>query len=257
MLVGPDRKWNLVRLEPGRVMQTHRGALSHDDLIDQPWGSQISSHLGHVFLLLRPALEQRILGLRRISQIVYPKDAGYILLKMDIAPGTRVAEAGTGSGGLTLSLANAVRPGGRVYSYDRRKDMQRVARRNLERVGLDHVVDFKCRDIAEGFAEVGVDAVFLDLPEPWEYLQQVHAALISGGFLGAILPTANQVSQLLDALGRSPFGLVEVEELLLRPYKPVPARLRPDDRMVAHTGFLIFARALIPPEEPRSKQKQA
>lgn len=245
LLVGRDRKRRLVRLEPGETLQTHKGVVRHDDLIGLPWGSRVLTHMGFPFLLLRPSLNDRILHLRRISQIVYPKDAGYILLKMSIGPGTRVIEAGTGSGALTIVLAHAVRPDGRVYSYDVRPDMQRLARKNLRSVGLEDVVEFKLRDVAEGFDERDVDALFLDLPNPWDYLHQAHTALANGGFFGSILPTANQVSRLLVALERASFGHIEVEEILLRPYKPVAERLRPTDQMVAHTGFLVFARALV------------
>ncbi len=248
MLVGPDRRWKLVRLEPGKVLHTHNGTLAHDDLIGQRWGSRIFSHLNKPFLLLTPSLHDLLLRTRRITQIIYPKEAGYILLKMSIGPGSQVIEAGTGSGGLTMVLANAVRPDGRVYSYENRPEMQRKARRNLERVGLADWVEFKLRDIAEGFDEQGVDALFLDVPTPWEYLAQAHRALSGGGYLGAILPTTNQVGALLSALERMPFGMVEVEEILLRAYKPVSARLRPMDRMVAHTGYLIFARSLVETE---------
>ena len=234
-----------MRLEPGRTLQTHKGVLAHDDLIGRPWGSPVVTHLGQVFLVLPPSIHDHILHMRRISQIVYPKESGYILLKMNIGPGSRVIEAGTGSGGLTMLLAHAVRPDGRVYSYEVRPDMQQLARRNLERLGLADAVALTLRDVADGFDETGVDALFLDLSNPWDYLQQAHAALINGGCFGAILPTANQVARLLAGLEQAPFGLIEVEEILLRPYKPTPERLRPADRMVAHTGFLVFARALV------------
>jgi tRNA (adenine57-N1/adenine58-N1)-methyltransferase len=249
LLVGRDRKSFVVRLEPGSQLHTHRGVVAHDDLIGTLWGMQLSTHLGYPFLLLRPSTDDLVRGLRRTTQIVYPKDAGYVLVKMNIVPGCRVVEAGTGSGGLTLIFAQAVSPTGRVYSYEVRPEMQQLARKNLEQVGLTEFVEFKRRDIAEGFDERDADALFLDLPNPWDYLQPAHAALASGGFFGCILPTANQVSRLIGALEGTHFGLIEVEELLLRPYKAVSARLRPMDRMVAHTGYLIFARALIPLEE--------
>jgi len=249
LLVDRDRKSFIVRLEPGSQLHTHRGVLNHDDLIGTPWGTRVYTHLGHPLWLLRPSTDDLVRDLRRISQIVYPKDAGYILMKMRIAPGCRVVEAGTGSGGLTLVFAQAVSPTGRVYSYEVRPDMQQLAHRNLEQLGLTEFVEFKLRDIAGGFDERDADALFLDLPTPWDYLAQAHEALVNGGFFGCILPTTNQVSRLIGALEETNFGLIEVEELLLRPYKAVPARLRPIDRMVAHTGYLIFARALIPSEE--------
>jgi tRNA (adenine57-N1/adenine58-N1)-methyltransferase len=187
--------------------------------------------------------------LKRTTQIVYPKDAGYILMKMSIAPGCRVIEAGTGSGGLTLVLAQTVRPDGCVISYDSRPDVQQVARENLKQLGLTETVTFKERDIADGFDERGVDALFLDLPNPWDYLDETHAALTGGGFLGSILPTANQVINLMAALESADFGLIEVEELLLRPYRTAFARLRPKDRLTPHTGYLVFGRKLLPAEE--------
>ncbi len=245
LLVSRDRKSFIICLTPGLQFSTHRGMLAHDDLIGAPWGAQVSTHLGYPFLLLRPSTDYLVRHLTRTTQIVYPKDAGYILLKMRIVSGCHVIEAGGGSGGLTLFLAQTVGPTGRVYSYEIRPDVQALARKNLERVGLTGCVEFKQRDIAEGFDERDVDAVFLDLPNPWDYLAQTRAALTGGGFFGSILPTVNQVSRLIDGLEKAGFGLIEVEELLLRQYKAVSARLRPMDRMVAHTGYLIFARALV------------
>jgi tRNA (adenine57-N1/adenine58-N1)-methyltransferase len=249
LLVGRDRKTFIVRLESESQLHTHRGVVTHDDLIGAPWGTQLSTHLGYPFLLFRPSTDDLVRDLKRTTQIVYPKDAGYILMKMGIVSGCRVVEAGTGSGGLTLVFAQAVSTTGRVYSYEVRPEMQQLARKNLEQLGLSEFVEFKLREVAEGFDERDADALFLDLPNPWDYLAQAHAALASGGFFGCILPTTNQVSRIIGALEESNFGLIEVEELLLRPYKAVSARLRPMDRMVAHTGYLIFARALVPLEE--------
>lgn len=144
-------------------------------------------------------------------------------------------------------------PQGQVISYEVRPDMQNLARKNLERLGLDSRVDFKLADIADGFTETDVDAVFLDLPNPWDYVAQVRAALKPGGFFCGLLPTFNQVAQLLHALRREHFAFVEVCKLLLRYYKPEPARLRPTDRMVAHTGFLIFGRRVEMSEDERVK----
>jgi tRNA (adenine57-N1/adenine58-N1)-methyltransferase len=249
LLVGRDRKTSIIRLEPGAEFHTHRGTIAHDGLIGLPWGTQSTTHLGVPLLLLRPSTDDLVRNLKRTTQIVYPKDAGYILMKMSIAPGCRVIEAGTGSGGLTLVLAQAVRPDGCVISYDERPDVQQLARENLEQLGLAEMVTFKERDIAAGFDERGVDALFLDLPNPWDYLDQAHAALAGGGFLGSILPTANQVINLIAALKSADFGLIEAEELLLRTYRTFSARLRPENRLTPHTGYLVFGRRLIPAEE--------
>ena len=247
LLIAQNRKQFIVRLEQGGELQTHKGVIRFDDLIGQSLGCEVRSHLGYPFLVLEPSLHDLIKKIRRATQIMFPKDIGYLLLKMNIGPGSRVVEAGTGSGGLTLALARAVSPTGCVFSYEVRPDVIALARKNLARVGLLEWVDLKERDIAQGFDEEGADAVFLDVRSPWNYLSQAWAALKGGGFFGAILPTTNQVSQLVRALPASGFGVIEVEELLLRPYKAVPDRLRPADRMVAHTGYLIFARKLVSP----------
>jgi len=245
LIVASARHEFLVRVTPGNRLETHLGMIEHQTLVGQPWGSTVTTHLGHPLLLLEPSLEKLIRSVKRNTQIVYPKEIGYLLLKLNIGPGSVVVEAGTGSGGLTLALARMVQPHGHVYTYEARASMQAIARKNLERLGWDAYVTFKLRDIAEGFDERDVDALFLDVREPWLYLEQVHAALKGGGFFGALVPTTNQVSALLEGLERAPFGFVEVEEILLRAYKPVAARLRPQDQMVAHTGYLIFARALV------------
>lgn len=243
LLIGQDRKQFIIRLQAGGQLQTHRGYINHDDLLGRPLGREIRSHLGYSFILLEPSGFDLIRLLKRTTQIMYPKDIGYILLKLNIVPGSRVIEAGTGSGGLTLALARAVGREGRVFSYEARADILDLARKNLEALGLADGVDFRQRDIAKGFDERDADALFLDVRRPWLYLPQVLAALRDGGFFGALLPTTNQVSQLLAGLEEQmAFGYIEVEEILVRPYKAVPGRLRPVDRMVAHTGYLIFAR---------------
>jgi tRNA (adenine57-N1/adenine58-N1)-methyltransferase len=243
LLIGQDRKQFIVRLQAGGQLQTHRGCINHDDLLGQPLGREIRSHLDYPFVVLEPSGFDLIKHLKRTTQIMYPKDIGYVLLKLSAVPGSRVIEAGTGSGGLTLALARALGPSGRVYSYESRPDILQLARNNLEALGLAGCVDFKLRDIADGFDETDVDALFLDLRRPWAYLPQVAKALKDSGFFGALVPTANQVIELVAGLeAQAAFGSIEIEEILVRPYKPVPARLRPADRMVAHTGYLIFAR---------------
>jgi tRNA (adenine57-N1/adenine58-N1)-methyltransferase len=252
LLVSAQLKRHIIRLQPGGTLQTHRGILLHDDLIGKPYGTRAFSHMGSPYLLLQPSLADLIMEIKRNTQIMYPKDIGYILVNMDIIPGRKVIEAGTGSGSFTTALAFMVGCEGKVYSYDNRPEMQNLARKNLERIGLQDRVEFKLKDINEGFEESGIDSVFLDLPNPYDYMQQVRAALKSGGFFGSLLPTTNQVAKLMVALRRANFGFIDTCEILLRYYKPDPNHLRPVDRMVAHTGFLIFARSFIDPAEDES-----
>jgi len=244
LFISRDHKQFLTRLQPGERLHTHRGIIAFDDCIDAAWGRDIRSHLGYPFVVLEPSTADLVRQIKRTTQIIFPKDVGYILMKLSIQPGITVVEAGTGSGGLTLALARIVGSTGRVVSYEARPEMQNLARKNLEKVGLAGRVEFKLKDVESGFDETDADALFLDVPEPWRCLAQAASAMRGGGFFGTIVPTANQVIRLLDALQDQPFGLIEVEELLLRAYKTVPERLRPMDRMVAHTGFLLFARKI-------------
>ncbi len=248
-LAGPRQKNFIFRLTPGERLETHRGILQHDDLIGVPWGSEVLSHLGRSFLLVQPSLADIMRAMKRNTQIMYPKDVGFILVTMGIGPGQHVLEAGTGSGSLTTALAFAVGPQGKVTTYEIRPEMQRLAQKNLTRLGLAERVDFRLGDIGEGFDVSGADSVFLDLPNPYDYIPQVRAALKPGGFFGTLLPTTQQVAKLLVALEREKFSFVEVCETFLRYYQAHPEKLRPTDRMVAHTGYLIFARPVSAPLE--------
>jgi tRNA (adenine57-N1/adenine58-N1)-methyltransferase len=250
-LVGLTHKHFIFTLKEGGDFQSHRGVLKHDELIGKPWGSQVYSHMGAPFFLLQPSIADLLNDLPRTTQILYPKDIGYLLVMMGIAPGQRVMEAGTGSGSMTIALATTVGAQGKVISYEQKQDTQNLARKNLERVGLASRVDFKLRDIKEGFDETDADAFFLDVQNPFDYIPQVRAALKPGGFFGTILPTFNQVEKTLNALKTNKFAFVEVCEILLRFYKSDPNRIRPTDRMVAHTGFLCFARKIEPSSDPR------
>jgi tRNA (adenine57-N1/adenine58-N1)-methyltransferase catalytic subunit len=253
LLVGLRHKHFIFPLVPGGMFHTHRGILNHDDLIGKPWGSQVFSHQGSPFFLLQPSLADLLVDLKRSTQIMFPKDIGFILTSLSIGPGQTVLEAGTGSGSMTVALAFAVGPQGKVITYERRPEFQNLARKNLERLGLDGRVEFKLADIADGFSETTADALFLDLPNPWDYISQVRQALKPGGFFCNLVPTFNQVERLLYSLRRENFAFVEVCELLMRYYKPEPTRLRPTNRMVAHTGYLIFARRIEPSEDERAR----
>ncbi len=243
-LVGLRHKSFIFTLSEGEEFQSHRGVVKHDDLIGKAWGTQIFSHNGSPFFLLQPSLPDLLKSTKRATQIMYPKEIGYILVQMGIRPGKRVIEAGTGSGSFTTALAYCMGPGGGIYSYEAKEENQRVARRSLEKLGLSDRIEFKVRDIREGFDETNVDAVFLDVPNPYDYLVQVKAALKPGGYFGSIIPTTNQVSYLLVALRQNDFAFIDVCDISQRYYKPEPTRFRPTDRMISHTGYLVFARSV-------------
>lgn len=243
-LVGLRHKQFIIKLKTGGVFQTHRGVLKHDELIGKPWGSQVFSHNGSPFFLLQPALGDILRNLPRTTQILYPKEIGYILVNMGIGPGMHVVEAGCGSGALTSAFAYAVGDEGHVYTYDSRAESVETTRKNLERLGLDHRVTVEQHDISEGFPYQGADALFLDVANSYDYIGQVRQTLKLGGFFGGILPTTNQVTKLVAALRQNDFAFVDVVEILLRFYKAEPDRFRPVDRMVAHTGYLIFGRPI-------------
>ena len=253
-LVGLRHKHFIFTLKAGAKFESHRGILMHDDLIGKPWGTQVFSHIGSPFFLLQPSLGDLLVDLPRTTQILYPKDIGFIFVTMGIGPGRKILEAGTGSGSMTTALAYAVGSDGQVISYEVKPDVQNLARKNLTRFGLESRVDFKLRDIADGFDETDADSFFLDVPNPYDYTIQVRDALKPGGFLCCLVPTFNQVEKTLVALRHSHFAFVEVCELLLRFYQSEPNRIRPTDRMVAHTGFLIFARKIEPSEDPRGRE---
>ncbi|MGE4556083.1 MAG: tRNA (adenine-N1)-methyltransferase [Desulfovibrionaceae bacterium] len=244
LLVSPRGKRYLRRFDPAGELHTHDGKLLMAQVAEAGFGRTVRTHLGKPYQVLKPTVHDLIKGVKRHTQIMYPKEIGYLLLKMGIAPGCRVIEAGSGSGGLTVALACYVGENGKVYTYERREEFFTLAGKNLARVGLEGRVEQTLRDVRDGFVHTGADALFLDVRTPWEVLEHIPAAVIPGAMTGYLLPTTNQVSDLLRGLEQGPFCDVEVVEILVRRYKPVADRLRPEDRMVAHTGFLVFARCL-------------
>lgn len=247
LLISHKGKRYLRKLEAGGEVHTHDGKLLMDEAAQAGFGQYVKTHLGRPYLILKPTLHDLIKGVKRQTQIMYPKEIGYLMMKLGIGPGSTVIESGTGSGGLTTALAWFVGDSGKVITYERRADFFKLAGKNLERVGLSHRVEQVNQNIEDGFLHSGADALFLDVRTPWEYLHSIPSAVIPGAMCGFLLPTVNQVSDLLRGLEDGPFAEQEVLEILIRRWKPVPDRLRPDDRMVAHTGFLVFARYMEPP----------
>ena len=221
--------------------------LEHDDIIGQPDGSTVRTTKNARLTAVRPTLAEYVLEMPRGAQVIYPKDLGPILILADIFPGARVLESGVGSGALTLALLRAVGTTGRVTGYEIRDDFAARARSNVEGfLGADVPLDIEVRDVYEGIAVDDLDRILLDLPEPWRVVKHAESALHPGGVLLAYLPTIGQVARLREELAGSAFGMVESLEVLQRTWHVDGQSVRPDHRMVAHTGFLTHARLLAP-----------
>ena len=242
IVVTPKGKRRLMRVEADRDWHSTDGVLSMQDVASADYGGEVRTSLGLPLRLYEPGLHDLVQGVKRQTQIIYPKDIAQICLRLGAGSGRRILEAGSGSGALTLALSWFCGPGGEVHSCEAREEFYKLARRNLTWAGLGDNVTLYHHDIAEGFPVRGADALFLDVRTPWEYLRHVPQALRPGAMLGFLLPTVEQVSALLRGLEQGSYDDVEVCELLLRRWKPLADRLRPDDRMIAHTGFLVFCR---------------
>ena len=241
LLVSPDNKSFMVVVEEGKSFSSHMGILDLSSALGKKWGETIVSSLGNNFVLLNPTVEQKIMKVRRATQIVYPKDAALILLKTDVRAGTRVVEAATGSGALTIALANSVAPSGKVHTYEKREQFMNNAKDNVRRAGLSEYVEFNCGDAREGFKERDADVAILDLPSPWYGIPAAYEALAPGGRIASISPTYNQVERTAESLEETGFVRIETVELIMRNYQVKKGKTRPDNRTVAHTGFLTFA----------------
>jgi tRNA (adenine57-N1/adenine58-N1)-methyltransferase len=252
LLVDAKGRRYLLPLVVGASFHTHAGIVAHDDLIGVPSGSTVSGSTGRRFLVVRPTLAEVVLKMPRGAQVIYPKDLGAIIMAADIGPGMRVLEAGVGSGALSMAL---LRAGAEVVGYERRADFAAGALENVTAfLGTQLAYRVDERDVYDGIETSGPDAagfdrIVLDLPEPWRVLPHAEGALASGGIFLSYLPTINQVAELRAAIERGPFGMAETFEVLRRTWHVEERSVRPDHRMVAHTGFLTTARLLVGPTD--------
>jgi len=243
-----DRRY-LVTLHPGRSFQSHAGVIEHDSVIGRSEGEEVEAHQrdGRVtssarYLVLRPTLADVVIGMPRGAQVIYPKDLGAIIIAADIFPGARVLEAGVGSGALSMAM---LRAGAVITGYELRPDFAERARANVEAfLGPDQPYSVLERDVYLGIETDGLDRVVLDLAEPWQVVTHAEKALAPGGIFLAYLPTINQTAELRGALERSAFAMAETFEILRRTWHIEGRSVRPDHRMVAHTGFITHARLL-------------
>lgn len=247
-LTDPKGRKHLVTLADGESFHTHRGALAHDELIGQPDGSVVHSSGGTPYVALRPLLADFTLGMGRGAAVVYPKDAAHIVAFADIFPGARVIEAGAGSGALSCWLLRAAGDGGLVVSYERRPDFAEVARRNVEKFfgGPHPAWRLTVGDLADAGASGEIfDRVVLDMLAPWEFAAAAERLLIPGGLVCCYVATTTQLSRTAEALrGQGCFDEPAAWESLVRGWHVDGLAVRPEHRMVGHTGFLVTARRL-------------
>ncbi|MGQ9708040.1 MAG: tRNA (adenine-N1)-methyltransferase [bacterium] len=242
LLYHSDNMKFLISVQEKGRFSTHRGNVDYAGIAGKEFGDWVETQYGTRFYLLKPTLADLAMKVKRTTTIVYPKDTGYLLLESMVFPGARVIEVGSGSGALTVILASFVRPDGRVYSYERRPDFSKNAFENVQRYGLEKFCEFFVADpVEQGFAQTDVDAVFLDVPEPWVLVPAARRVLKGGFVLAGLVPTLEQIGRFVSALGAEGFVRIRVKEILERGYFLRETGIRPVDRMVAHTVYLVLA----------------
>lgn len=231
----------LVKPEKGRAFHTHKGYINFDDLIGKKFGERVVSSLGVEFYVFKPNLYDYIRKMFHATQIIYQKDIALIVAYSGIGPGSRVVEAGTGSGSLTSALAHYVKPSGRVYTYEIRPEFLEKATKNITRAGVLDYVELKNRDVTLGIDEREVDSVVLDLATPWLVVPIAYGALRGGGKLVSFSPTIEQVIKTDNALKENGFINIETIECIIRRIKVKEGETRPETLMIGHTGYITHA----------------
>jgi len=256
-LTDPKGRKHLLTLREGAIFHTHRGALNHDDIIGGPDGNVVRSIGGTQYVVFRPLLADYTLSMKRGAAVVYPKDAAQIIAFADVFPGARVLEAGAGSGALTCWLLRAVGPEGTVISYERRADFAAVARRNVtEFFGAEPAMwKLVVGDLEPGAA--GFDRVVLDMLAPWEHAEDAAKALVPGGLACCYVATTTQLSRTVETFrAQGGFDEPAAWESMVRGWHVEGLAVRPDHRMVGHTGFLMTARRLAPGVTPAPRRRR-
>jgi tRNA (adenine57-N1/adenine58-N1)-methyltransferase len=243
----------LVTLVDGGEFHTHAGPIAHSQLLGKSEGCLVRTTRGASYTAVRPTLAELVLKMPRGAQVIYPKDLGPILMLADVFPAARILEAGVGSGALSMTL---LRAGATITGYELREEFANRARSNVVGFLGEDVLEryrVEIRDVYDGVDETSLDRIILDLPEPWRVVKHAEAALRPGGILLCYLPSILQVSHLREALSHSGFGMEETLEVLQRTWHIEGQSVRPDHRMVAHTGFLTAARLLGTPDDGKGR----
>jgi tRNA (adenine57-N1/adenine58-N1)-methyltransferase len=237
----PRKKW-LAKVTLDKKLHTHLGIIDISATIGLEYGSAIRTTEGKLVFLIEPTIHDFIMKSERRTQIVYPKDLGFIAARTGLQNGSKVLEIGTGSAALATFMASIVKPDGHVYSFDVNPEFMEIARRNLEKAGMDKYVTLHQHDPHLGVDVREADVAIVDLGDPWTVLDQVHDALKGSGAFVAICPTMNQIEKTATELKRSGYADIDCIELLIRNMEAREGMTRPSMRMIGHTTYLVFAR---------------
>jgi tRNA (adenine57-N1/adenine58-N1)-methyltransferase catalytic subunit len=242
------KKW-LTRVALEKKMHTHLGVIDISSVIGMDYGSVIKTTKGKTIYLIQPTTYDFIMKSERRTQIIYPKDLGFIVARTGLKNGSIVLEVGTGSGALTTFMASIVKPNGHIYTFDVNADFIAVAKRNLEKAGMIEYVSSYQYDLHLGIDIQDVDIAIVDLGDPWTIIKQVYAALKNSGAFAAICPTVNQLEKTAIELKNNDFVDIDCVEIMVRNIEAREGMTRPANRMIAHTTYLIFARKVQQPKK--------
>jgi len=245
------RQW-LLRVDKTRQFHTHKGYIELGSIVGHGYGSEIKSSLGYTFWVLKPTTYDLIMHSARRTQIMYPKDIGFIILKLALSSGSQVLEVGTGSGAMTVAAAMAVKPTGHVHTYEARDEFAEIAERNLKRSLLTDYVTIHRVDAGRGIEGSSYDAAIMDVGDPWPIIPAVHKGLSGGSPIVSFSPTINQVERTAEAFATGAFANIQTFECFIREIRAEKGKTRPATIMVGHTGYMTFAQKITPAADSTS-----
>ena len=240
------RKW-LIRPKDTPQLHTHLGILDVSALVGKQYGQRVTTTMGDELVVLRPTIEDLVMKFSRLTQVIYPKDLGLMVIKLGVKSGSRVIETGTGSGATTALLAYLTQPSGMVYTYDINPEFQEVAKKNAAKLGLQGQITFKIGDARSGFEETGMDAGVLDVGDPWDVVPSMRKALKPSAPMAAVTPTTNQAERLVAKMKEEGFAAIETVEIMMRHLEARVGMTRPSNIMIGHTAYLTFGRTTTSP----------